>query len=164
MDDQFSHYDSQGHSRMVDVSGKATSLRIARAGAFLRMAPGTRDRIRDLKLPKGDPFEVARIAGIMAAKKTHDLIPMCHPLLLTHVDVQLSLEAEGVRIETEVRCQGSTGVEMEALTAAAVAGLTLYDMCKAVDRAMSLDTVHLIEKHGGKSDYTRLSDKTSNNS
>lgn len=147
----FSHYDEEGQSRMVDVSAKPPTLRRARAHALLRMTGETVARIRQLQLPKGDPLEVARIAGILAAKRTAELVPMCHPLLLSFVDVRLTVREEGVEIESEVRCTGTTGVEMEALTAASVAGLTLYDMCKAVDRGMILEGVRVVEKTGGKS-------------
>ena len=136
---------------MVDVSGKDPTARRARAAGFLRMAPATVQLVRQLQLPKGNPVEAARIAGILAAKQTHLLIPMCHPLPLSFVDVQVTLQETGWEITAEVRCLGETGVEMEALTAVTVAGLTLYDMCKAVDKTMVLENVRLIEKRGGKS-------------
>jgi cyclic pyranopterin phosphate synthase len=151
MAERFTHYDEQGRSRMVDVTGKPATERMARAGAFLRMGPATVAAFRGRDLPKGDPFEAARLAGILAAKKTAELIPLCHPLPLTHVEVRLELGDDGVAIEAEARCTGPTGVEMEALTAAAVAGLTLYDMAKAVDKGMVLEAVRLLEKRGGKS-------------
>ena len=151
MADRFTHLDEQGRSRMVDTSGKPPTARMARARAFLRMGPGTVAAFRTDALPKGNPFEAARLAGILAAKKTAELIPLCHPLPLDHVDVRLALTEAGVEIEAEARCTGPTGVEMEALTAAAVAGLTLYDMAKAVDKGMVLEAVRLVEKTGGKS-------------
>ena len=155
--DEFSHYDEKARAKMVDVSTKPDTERSARASAFVRMSPATVDLLKRRLIPKGDPFETARLAGIMAAKKTSELIPMCHPLLITYVDVKLSISGEiaGVDIESEVRLTGKTGVEMEALTAAAVAALTVYDMCKAVDKSMSIETVCLLEKTGGKSDYKK---------
>lgn len=150
---EFSHYDADGSSHMVDVTGKPATHRMARAAGFLRMLPETAEAVRKLELPKGNPFEVARVAGILAAKETGRLIPLCHPLALTFVDVQLTLTAGGVEIRSEVRCKGETGVEMEALTAAAVAGLTLYDMCKAVDKSMVLEQIRLLEKQGGQSGH-----------
>ena len=112
-----------------------------------------------MPLPKGDPFEVSRIAGIMAAKRTSSLIPMCHPLFLTHVDVRIQLKESGIEIISEARCKGETGVEMEALVAATVAGLSLYDMCKSVDKSMQLEDIRLLEKHGGKSGSYVAEDK-----
>ena len=151
MTSNFSHFDDKGKSRMVDVSEKSATSRMARAEGFLTVKPETLHRIKSLQLPKGDPFETARIAGIMAAKNTARMIPMCHPLLISHVAVELKIEEAGIRIEAEVRCKGSTGVEMEALTAVTVAGLTLYDMCKAIDKTMSLTGIRLLRKEGGKS-------------
>jgi cyclic pyranopterin phosphate synthase len=136
---------------MVDVTGKAVTERRAVAGAFVRMATATVAALRAARLPKGDPLEAARLAGILAAKKTAELIPLCHPLGLTFADVRLAVRDDGVEIRAEARCRGETGVEMEALTAAAVAGLTLYDMCKAVDRGMVMEGVRLLEKEGGRS-------------
>lgn len=144
-----SHFDAAGRARMVNVSGKAGTERRARAHAFVRMR---REVIEQLAAnPKGNPFEVARIAGISAAKKTSELIPLCHGLMLTGADVELSLEQEGVRIVTSASANGPTGVEMEALTAAAVAALTVYDMTKALDKAIEIQELYLLEKSGGKS-------------
>ncbi len=146
------HLDEQGAARMVDVGEKAVSARSAIAEALVRMQPATLALIADGKMPKGDVFAVARIAGIQAAKKTSDLIPLCHPLMLSSVQVELATEApDAVRITASCKLAGQTGVEMEALTAASVAALTLYDMCKAVDKAMVIETVRLLEKTGGKS-------------
>src|SRR5437879_9430141 len=134
------HFDERGASRMVDTSDKPETLRQARAGGLVRMAPVTVTLIRDRKLAKGDVFEVARLAGIMAAKRTGELIPLCHPLPLTGVRVEFAFEGDAVlRIEATVRLVGRTGVEMEALTAVSVAALTVYDMCKAVDRTMTIE-------------------------
>ncbi|HTV54308.1 MAG TPA: cyclic pyranopterin monophosphate synthase MoaC [Terriglobia bacterium] len=143
------HYDSAGHVRMVDVSLKRDTVRKAVAEAHVRMRTKALRAIR--QNPKGDPLEIARIAGISAAKKTAELIPLCHTLLLTHVDVDARVIRNGIRIISEVRSTGGTGVEMEALTAAAVAGLTIYDMCKAVDRGIEIGGLRLLEKSGGKS-------------
>lgn len=143
---------------MVDVGDKATTHRVAIAGAAVRMAPATLQAITQGQMPKGDVFAVSRIAGIMAAKRCADLIPLCHPLPLTRVAVSLEADAElpGVRITAECRVTGQTGVEMEALTAASVAALTLYDMCKAIDRGMVIEAVALLEKSGGRSgDWAR---------
>jgi cyclic pyranopterin phosphate synthase len=151
---KLSHYDKSGRAQMVDVSAKKTSRRTARARVFVRMSPEVIARLP--QNPKGDPLEVARIAGIQAAKRTADLIPMCHPLPLTHVDVQIQVREGGVEISTKAATSGPTGVEMEALTAAAVAALTVYDMCKALDKAIAITDLHLVEKTGGKSgDYRR---------
>lgn len=146
------HFDDQGASRMVDVTAKAETERLARASGCVRMQPATLALIRDRGLAKGDVLEVARLAGIMAAKRTGDLIPLCHPLPITSatIDFQFLGESE-LRIEAVVRVFGRTGVEMEALTAVAVAALTVYDMCKAVDRSMIIADIHLEEKRGGKS-------------
>jgi len=150
------HLDSQGHAHMVDVTDKANTAREAEAEAWVRMLPETLRLIQQGGHPKGDVFAVARIAGIMAAKKTHELIPLCHPLLLTGIKVELSAEgADRVRIVARCKLAGQTGVEMEALTAASVAALTLYDMCKAVDRGMLIEQVRLLEKQGGKSGHYR---------
>lgn len=148
------HLDSQGHAHMVDVTDKASTAREAEAEAWVRMLPETLQLIQQGGHPKGDVFAVARIAGIMAAKKTHELIPLCHPLLLTGIKVELSAEGEDrVRITARCKLAGQTGVEMEALTAASVAALTLYDMCKAVDRGMLIEQIRLLEKRGGKSGH-----------
>jgi cyclic pyranopterin monophosphate synthase len=146
------HLDSQGRANMVDVSDKAQTVREAVAEALVRMRPATLQMIAQGDHPKGDVFAVARIAGIQAAKKTSDLIPLCHPLMLTSVKVELKPEGEdAVRITARCKLTGQTGVEMEALTAASVAALTIYDMCKAVDRGMVIESVRLLEKVGGKS-------------
>jgi len=148
------HLDSQGRANMVDVSDKAQTVREAVAEALVRMRPETLQMIAQGDHPKGDVFAVARIAGIQAAKKTSDLIPLCHPLMLTSVKVELAPEgADAVRITARCKLTGQTGVEMEALTAASVAALTIYDMCKAVDRGMVIESVRLLEKVGGKSGH-----------
>ncbi len=150
---KLSHVDSDGKARMVDVSGKKETEREAVASGRVTMAAGTYALIRGGQGPKGDIFTVAKIAGIMAAKKTHDLIPLCHPLAITHVDVDFRFDDAGhtVEIISTVRTKGQTGVEMEALTSATVAGLTIYDMCKAVDKGIELGPFYLLEKSGGKS-------------
>jgi cyclic pyranopterin monophosphate synthase len=147
------HFDAQGHAQMVDVSDKAVTNRIAVARGAVRMAPATLALIAEGRAKKGDVLGVARLAGIMAAKKTADLIPLCHPLPITKVTLDLSLDADlpGVRIEATVKTTGQTGVEMEALTAVSVAALTVYDMVKAVDRAMVISGIEVILKDGGKS-------------
>jgi cyclic pyranopterin phosphate synthase len=146
------HLDAQGRANMVDVSDKALTVREAVAEALVRMRPATLQMITQGEHPKGDVFAVARIAGIQAAKKTSDLIPLCHPLMLTSVKVELLPEGlDAVRITARCKLTGQTGVEMEALTAASIAALTLYDMCKAVDRGMVIEAVRLLEKVGGKS-------------
>ena len=148
---ELTHFNEQGRARMVDVSEKAQTFRVARAEATVRMAKTTMDKIKEGSIGKGDVLAVAQVAGIMAAKKNSELIPMCHPLLLTKVDISFSIEDTALHILSEVRCRGETGVEMEALTAVSVAALTVYDMCKAVQRDMSIDNVHLLYKEGGKS-------------
>ncbi|MCB9957266.1 MAG: cyclic pyranopterin monophosphate synthase MoaC [Rhodospirillaceae bacterium] len=149
----FTHFDESGKARMVDVSAKPETERLAVAAATVRMAPETLAMIAAGSAAKGDVLGVARLAGIMAAKQTANLIPLCHPLPLTSVEVELTCDeaAGGVSIRATARTTGRTGVEMEAMTAAAVAGLTVYDMCKAVDRAMVVDAVRLLHKSGGKS-------------
>jgi cyclic pyranopterin phosphate synthase len=150
---RLSHLDEQGRARMVDVSEKAVTSRIATACGTIQMRPQTLALILDDKIEKGDVFSVARVAGIMAAKKTSELIPMCHPLNITSVEVELTPGKTPARVDIEasVRVSGKTGVEMEAMTAVAVAGLTIYDMCKAVDREMTIGEIRLIKKSGGKS-------------
>ncbi|MDX1696351.1 MAG: cyclic pyranopterin monophosphate synthase MoaC [Ketobacteraceae bacterium] len=150
---EFTHVNESGDANMVDVSDKGETVRVARAEAFVAMKPATLDMIIKGEHHKGDVFAVARIAGIQAAKKTSDLIPLCHPLMLTSVKVELVAEPEESRVRISTRCKltGKTGVEMEALTAASVAALTLYDMCKAVDKGMEIQSVRLLEKQGGKS-------------
>ena len=151
---KLSHYDRRGRARMVDVSAKAETRRTATAQAFVRIRAAVLKKLP--RNPKGDPLEVARIAGIGAAKRTSELIPMCHPLMLSHVDVQAKIEPRGVRITATVATTGPTGVEMEALTAAAVAALTVYDMTKALDKGIEIQDLFLMTKTGGKSgDYRR---------
>jgi len=149
--DELSHVDERGRVAMVDTSAKEATARRAVASARVLMSPETVEVLRAGRTPKGDPLETARIAGIMAAKRTAELIPLCHPLPLTHVEVRAELTDEGVRIEAEAATRAQTGVEMEALTAAAVAALTVYDMCKAVEKGMTISDVRLEEKTGGKS-------------
>jgi cyclic pyranopterin phosphate synthase len=151
---KLSHYDERGRARMVDVSAKVDTKRMAVAHAFVAIKPAVLKKLP--QNPKGDPLEVARIAGIAAAKRTSELIPMCHPLMLSHVDVELEVKARGVRITSSVTTTGPTGVEMEALTAAAVAALTVYDMTKALDKSIEIQDVYLLSKTGGKSgEYKR---------
>lgn len=153
---KLSHYDEQGQARMVDVSSKIDTLRMARAHAFVRMNAAVMAALP--ANPKGNPLETARIAGIMAAKKTSELIPMCHPLPLSHVSIDIAVRADGVEIVAEARTTAGTGVEMEALTAATVAALTVYDMTKALDKGIEIQDVYLLTKTGGKSgDYQRKS-------
>ena len=153
---KLSHFDSAGSPRMVDVSAKAPTRRVARAHAFVRIAPKVLHKLPEN--PKGNPLEIARIAGIAAAKRTSELIPLCHPLMLSHADVDVTVEKKGVRIIASATATGQTGVEMEALTAAAVAALTVYDMVKALDKAIEIQDLYLLEKTGGKSgDFRRKS-------
>ncbi len=147
---KLSHFDEQGQARMVDVSSKIDTLRTARAHAFVRMNAAVMAALP--ANPKGNPLETARIAGVMAAKKTSELIPMCHPLPLSHVSIDITVRADGVQIVAEARTTAGTGVEMEALTAAAVAALTVYDMTKALDKGIEIQDVYLLTKTGGKSD------------
>ncbi len=151
MTDEFTHLDDRGRARMVDVSQKAPTVRTARAEARVAMSDRVLSLLRDKALPKGDPFEVVRIAGIQAAKRTSDLIPLCHPLPLAGIEVDLEIVDGGVRIETMARTRAETGVEMEALTAASVAALALYDMLKGVDKSVEIGPIRLLEKTGGKS-------------
>ena len=146
---KLSHYDSTGNPRMVDVSAKPETRRTAKAHAFVRIGTLALEKLPEN--PKGNPLEIARIAGIAAAKRTSDLIPLCHPLMLTHADVDVTLEEEGVRIISSVTTTAQTGVEMEALTAASVAALTVYDMVKALDKSIEIQDLYLLEKTGGKS-------------
>ena len=151
---KLSHYDAAGAARMVDVSAKPDTRRTARAHAFVRIAPAVLRKLP--RNPKGNPLEIARIAGIAAAKRTSALIPLCHPLMLTHADVEVTLEKGGVRIVSSAATTGQTGVEMEAMTAAGVAALTVYDMTKALDKAIEIQDLYLLEKTGGKSgDFRR---------
>jgi cyclic pyranopterin phosphate synthase len=151
---KLSHYDPQGRASMVDVSAKLETKRTATAQAFVRIRASVLKQLP--KNPKGNPLEIARFAGIAAAKKTSDLIPMCHSLLISHVDVEAKIESKGVRITATVSITGKTGVEMEALTAASVAALTVYDMTKALDKSIEIQDLYLLSKTGGKSgDYKR---------
>jgi len=166
----FTHFDESGASRMVDVGQKPITERTARASARVRMLPATLELVRDRRLSKkGDVLEVARLAGIMAAKRTGELIPLCHPLALDSVTIEFSFDERGagsaelgaqmadklaaIHIEATVRCTARTGVEMEALTAASIAALTIYDMCKSVDRGMVIESIQLEEKSGGQSEH-----------
>lgn len=150
---EFTHLDNQGHVRMVDVGHKSQTLRTAVAEGVIVMHPDTLARIMDEKVKKGNVLETARIAGVMAAKKTADLIPMCHPLNITHAGVDFFFKpaTHSIQIQATVSLTGRTGVEMEALTAVSVAGLTIYDMCKSYDKGMVISMVRLISKSGGKS-------------
>ncbi len=150
-----SHYDREGRVRMVDVSAKPETHRQAVAGVLVKMKPSTLKKVGSN--PKGDPLEISRVAGIAAAKRTADLIPLCHPLLLSHIDVRAEFCKNGISITATVRSTGSTGVEMEALTGAAVAALTVYDMCKAVDHEIEITGLKLLYKSGGKSGEFRAS-------
>jgi cyclic pyranopterin phosphate synthase len=151
---KLSHFDSAGSPRMVDVSAKTDTRRTARAHAFVRIAASVLQKLP--QNPKGNPLEIARIAGICAAKRTSELIPLCHPLMLTHADLEVTVEKDGVRIVATAATTGPTGVEMEALTAAGVAALTVYDMTKALDKSIEIQDLYLLEKTGGKSgDFRR---------
>lgn len=154
--DDLTHIDKDGRAIMVDTSDKTVTARRAIASAFVSMSSETLAALRAKQTPKGDPLETARLAGIMAAKRTAELIPLCHPLPLTHVDVSASIADSGVSLESTVATNAQTGVEMEALTAVAVAALTIYDMCKALDKSITITNVQLETKTGGKSgDYRR---------
>ena len=153
---ELTHFNEQGRAHMVDVTAKAVTHRVAVAAGEIRMAPETLQKVREGTLKKGDVLAVAQVAGIMAAKHNSDLIPMCHPLMLTGVDIDFALEDDPSRVEIRatVSCNGETGVEMEALTAVSVAALTIYDMCKAVQKDMQITNIRLLRKSGGKSgDY-----------
>jgi len=151
---KLSHYDASGTARMVDVSAKHSTRRIATASAFVELSPAVLEALP--QNPKGNPLEVARFAGIQAAKRTSELIPMCHPLPLTHVDIEASIVDKGVSIRATAATTAQTGVEMEALTAATIAALTVYDMTKALDKSIVIRSIQLEQKSGGKSgDYTR---------
>jgi len=152
---RLSHVDARGKARMVDVGDKAVTNREAVARGEIVMSRDALSLIRSGRVAKGDPLQTARLAGILAAKQTSSLIPLCHPLMLTHVSVELEPTASGYRIESRVRTSGQTGVEMEALTAVAVAALTIYDMVKAVDREMVIGDICLVEKKGGRSGHYR---------
>ncbi len=150
---ELTHFDASGRARMVDVSGKDVTTRIAIASGEIHMLPETLQHIQQGKLKKGDVLAVADVAAVMGAKKTPDLIPMCHPLMLSGIDVAFTELDEicGLKVEVSVKCNGKTGVEMEALTAVTTALLTIYDMCKAVDKGMRITAIQLDEKRGGKS-------------
>src|SRR5216117_2474488 len=153
---KLSHYGKRGEVQMVDVSTKAVTTRSAKAQAFVKMKPAVLAAVRKLKNPKGNPLEVARIAGIAAAKRTAEWIPLCHPLPLTHIDVTARLCQNGVEVHSTVTTAAQTGVEMEALVAVTAAALTVYDMCKALDKGMEITDIVLVEKTGGKSgDFRR---------
>jgi cyclic pyranopterin monophosphate synthase len=150
------HVDSEGRSRMVDVSGKPVTRRTAVATGLVRMSPSTVEAIRDHRTPKGDPLEISRIAGVMGAKKTSELIPLCHPLPLNQANVELEILPDGILITATASTEGKTGVEMEALTAVSISALTIYDMCKAIDKMMVISEIRLESKTGGKSgDFKR---------
>ena len=156
---KLSHFGAGGAPRMVDVSAKPQTVRTARAHAFVRIRPAVLKRLPEN--PKGNPLEIARLAGIAAAKKTSELIPLCHPVLVTHAEVEIRVERCGVRILSSAATVGPTGVEMEALTAASVAALTVYDMTKALDRSIEIQDLYLLEKTGGKSgDFRHTKKKT----
>jgi len=158
---KLSHYSRHGEVTMVDVSSKSVTTRTAVAYAFVHMSPRVLRAVRRLKNPKGDPLEIARIAGIAAAKRTAEWIPLCHPLPITHIDVTPRLCKDGVELHSRVTATAKTGVEMEALVAVTCAALTVYDMCKALDKGIEISEVHLLEKTGGKSgDYHRSSRKS----
>ena len=148
---QLTHLDAEGRITMVDVGAKQITARTAEASGFVRMSPATITAIRERRTPKGDPLETARLAGIMAAKRTAELIPLCHSLALSHADVQITLTDAGAQLTATATTSAQTGVEMEALTAVAVAALTLYDMCKALDRLMVISDIRLERKSGGRS-------------
>ncbi|MBK9316407.1 MAG: cyclic pyranopterin monophosphate synthase MoaC [Acidobacteria bacterium] len=159
-DNKLTHVDDEGRITMVDVGAKQVTSRVAEASGFVRMSPETVLAIRERRTPKGDPLEAARLAGIMAAKRTAELIPLCHSLPLSHVDVRIELEDEGARLNAAASTSAQTGVEMEALTAVSVAALTLYDMCKAIDRTITIDRIRLERKSGGRSgDWRRQDDE-----
>jgi cyclic pyranopterin phosphate synthase len=149
------HFDDEGRAIMVDVGAKESTRRVAVARGIVKMLPETLTRILANRMAKGDVFGVARLAGIMAAKKTSDLIPLCHPLMINSITVEFSPDPDSASVEIEamVKVNGQTGVEMEALTAVSVAGLTIYDMCKAIDKTMMIDKVRLVEKMGGRSGH-----------
>jgi cyclic pyranopterin monophosphate synthase len=159
---KLSHYTPRGEITMVDVSSKSVTTRTAIAHAFVRMSPGVLRAVRALKNPKGNPLEVARIAGIAATKRTFEWIPLCHPLPITYIDVTPRLCKDGVELISKVSATAQTGVEMEALVAVSCAALTVYDMCKALDKGIEITDVYLLEKTGGKSgDYRRAARKSS---
>lgn len=155
--DNFSHYGDDGQSQMVDISEKKPTERFASAIGYVVVSENTINLIKNNLLPKGNPFEVARIAGIIAAKKTAEMIPLCHQLLYDFIDISISIDSSKpmIKLVSEIRLKGSTGAEMEALTAVSMAALTIYDMCKAVDKNMVIEGICLVKKTGGKSDYLK---------
>ncbi|NOT62975.1 MAG: cyclic pyranopterin monophosphate synthase MoaC [Acidobacteria bacterium] len=156
MTDKLTHLDDEGRITMVDVGAKAVTARVAEASGFVKMSAATLAAIRERRTPKGDPLETARLAGIMAAKRCAELIPLCHSLALSHADIQITLNDEGARITATASTSAQTGVEMETLTAVSVAALTLYDMCKALDKRMEITDIRLERKSGGRSgEWTR---------
>lgn len=152
---ELTHFNEQGRARMVDVSEKAVTYRTAKAAGRVWMNPETLEKVRQGSMAKGDVLAVAQVAGIMAAKRTWELIPMCHPLPLTSINITFAFQESALDIQAQVKCSGETGVEMEALTAVSAAALTVYDMCKAVQRDMVIDQIRLLEKTGGKSGVFR---------
>jgi cyclic pyranopterin phosphate synthase len=152
-----SHIDDQGRAKMVDVGGKEVTKRVARAGARVRVSPRTMSLLMERAMPKGDVLATARVAGIVGAKRTSELVPLCHPLPLDQVEIEFGVDpgAGVIEVECTARTQARTGVEMEAITGAAVAAITIYDMCKAVDKGIVIDAVRLLEKTGGKEPYRR---------
>lgn len=158
---QLTHLDAEGRITMVDVGAKQVTARTAEASGFVKMSPATVTAIRERRTPKGDPLETARLAGIMAAKRTAELIPLCHSLPLSHADVQITLKDDGAYLMASASTNAQTGVEMEALTAISVAALTLYDMCKALDRTMVISDIQLERKSGGRSGEWRRTPDTS---
>ena len=152
---ELTHFNEQGRARMVDVSEKAATCRTAKAAGRVWMNPETLEKVRQGSMAKGDVLAVAQVAGIMAAKRTWELIPMCHPLPLTSINITFAFRENALDIQAQVKCSGETGVEMEALTAVSAAALTVYDMCKAVQRDMVIDQIRLLEKTGGKSGVFR---------
>lgn len=152
---ELTHFNEQGRARMVDVSEKAVTYRTAKAAGRVWMNPATLEKVRQGSMAKGDVLAVAQVAGIMAAKRTWELIPMCHPLPLTSINITFAFQENALDIQAQVKCSGETGVEMEALTAVSAAALTVYDMCKAVQRDMVIDQIRLLEKTGGKSGVFR---------
>jgi len=158
---KLSHFGKGSEISMVDVSAKATTVRKASARGFVRLSKPVLEQVRRRKTPKGDPLEIARIAGIAAAKRTSEWIPLCHPLPITHIDVIATLCQNGVEVTSSVTAAAQTGVEMEALVAVAAAALTVYDMCKALDKSIEITDIYLVEKTGGKSgDYRRKTQRT----
>ncbi len=156
----FTHFNDEGRAKMVDVTSKDITVRIASAYGKIEMKPQTSDAIKMGRIKKGDVLAVAQVAGIMAAKKTPSIIPMCHPLLITGIDLKFNLLTDAVEVISTVKLQGKTGVEMEALVAVSAACLTIYDMCKAIDRSMTIKNIYLLEKSGGKSGHFKRKTET----